>query len=279
MDISVIFTDRFWITVWQDYATRAAAAAAKILVILLAFLIIRWVALRLLRRLTAVPLSGLGEDVIRAREARVLAVETVLRSTVSFTLGFVALVMMLQAAGINIVPLLTTASIAGLAIGFGSQKLVRDVISGFFILMEDQYGVGDYITVGAITGVVECLGMRTTRIRDKAGKLHTISNGSVAQVCNYSRGRIDATFDVPVPAASDLDKAKDVLNRVGEALADRMPDALREPLVCEGFAQMTGATATIRLVGPIAPGREEEVKMALLAAVREAFAANDLKLA
>ena len=279
MDIGSIFTDQFWITVWRDYAMRVTAAAARIVVILLAFLIIRWVVFRLIRRLTSVPLSGLGEDVIRAREARVLAVETVLRSAVGFILGFVALVMILQAAGINIVPLLTTASIAGLAIGFGSQKLVRDVISGFFILMEDQYGVGDYITVGAVTGIVEYLGMRTTRIRDRAGKLHTISNGNVGQVCNNSRGRIEATFDVPVPAASDLEKTKDVLNQVGETLADEMPDALREPLVCEGFAQMTGATATIRLIGPIAPDREEDVKMALLAAIREAFAANDLKLA
>ena len=279
MDVGSIFTDQFWVTVWRDYAMSVAAAATRILVILLAFFIVRCVAFRLIRRLTSVPLSGLGEDVIRAREARVLAVESVLRSAVGFIFGFVALVMILQAAGINIVPLLTTASVAGLAIGFGAQKLVRDVISGFFILMEDQYGVGDYITVGAVTGNVEYLGMRTTRIRGRTGKIHTISNGSVAQVCNHSRGRIEATFDIPVPAASDLEKTQTVLNEVGETLANQMPDALREPLACEGFAQMTGATATIRLTGPIAPGREEDIKMALLAAIRTAFAANDLKLA
>ncbi len=279
MDITCIFTDGFWRSLWLNYGAHLIAIATRIIVILVAYIIVRLVAFRLIRRLTAVPFSQLGEDFIRAREARIRALETVLRSTVGFVLAFVAGVMILQAAGINIVPLLTTASVAGLAIGFGAQKLVRDVISGFFILMEDQYGVGDYVTIGAATGVVEELGMRITRIRDRTGKLYIIANGNVTQVCNHSRGRLEATFDIPVPAASDLEKTQAILNEVGKALCEQVPDLMKEPLVCEGFAQITGATATIRLIGPIAPGREEDVKIALLAAVQEAFAANDLKLA
>jgi len=94
--------------------------------------------------------------------------------------------MILQAAGVNIVPLITTASVAGLAVGIGAQKLVRDWISGIFILIEDQYGVGDKVTVNAVTGLVEELGMRTTRIRDENGNLYIISNGDISQVCNHS---------------------------------------------------------------------------------------------
>jgi small conductance mechanosensitive channel len=224
-------------------------------------------------------LTVFAEEVVQAREARVRALETVLRSTVGFVLGFIAIVMILQAAGVNVVPLLTTASVAGLAIGFGAQTLVRDVISGFFILMEDQYGVGDYVTIGAVTGVVQELGMRTTRIRDNAGRLYIISNGSVGQVCNHSRGAYRAAFDISVPVESDLEMARAVLNEAGKELAERMPDLIRGPLACDGFIQVTGATATIRMTASIAPERQEDVHMALLDAARRAFAENNLKLA
>lgn len=279
MNLADIFTGDFWASLWRDYGENLSTATTRILAIILAYVVVRFVIFRLINRLTYVPLAGVGEGILRAREARVRALESVLKSAAGFVLGFVAGVMILQAAGLNIVPLLTTASVAGLAIGFGAQKLVRDVISGFFILMEDQYGVGDYVTVGGVTGVVEDLAMRTTRVRDKLGVVHTLSNGDITKVSNHSRGPLLASFDIPLPADSDLDKARAVLNQVGKSLADEHPHLVKEPLACEGLAQMTAATATIRLIGTVAPGREEEVHMLLLDAIRQAFPANDLTLA
>ena len=279
MNLANIWTSDFWISLWRDYGENLSTATTRILVIILAYIVVRFVIFKLIRRLTDVPLTDAGEGVLRAREARVRALQSILKSTAGFVLGFVAAVMILQAAGLNIVPLLTTASVAGLAIGFGAQKLVRDVISGFFILMEDQYGVGDYVTIGVVTGVVEDLGMRTTRIRDKLGMLHIVPNGDISHVCNHSRGRLVASFDIPLPAAGDLDKARTVLNQVGKSLADENPSLVKEPLACEGFAQMTGATATFRLTGSVAPGRQEEVQMLLFDKIRQAFQNNDLKLA
>ena len=144
----------------------------------------------------------------QVREARVRALHAVLKSAVGFVLGFVMAIMVLQSAGLNIVPLLTTASVAGLAIGFGAQKLVKDVISGFFILVEDQYGVGDYVTIGPATGIVDDLGMRTTRVRDASGKLFIIANGDISQVYNHSRGALCVWTDIAVPASSDLAKGE-----------------------------------------------------------------------
>ena len=178
-----------WSALWARHAEHVIAAATRVIVILVAYFVMRFVLLKLVKRLGQSLLARVSDELTQARQARIRSLQGVLGSAISFVLGFVAAIMILQAAGLNIVPLITTASVAGLAIGFGAQKLVRDWISGIFILIEDQYGVGDRVTMNAVTGVVEELGMRATRIRDADGGLHTISNGDIVQVCNHSRGK------------------------------------------------------------------------------------------
>lgn len=159
----------------------------KIVAIIVGYVVLRVVLGRITRGVLNAGLAKLSGEVLKARQARVRALGSLLSSAIDFVLGFVAIIMILQAAGLNIVPLLTTAGVAGLAIGFGAQKLVRDVISGFFILMDDLYGVGDSVMIAGVTGVVEEIGLRTTRIRDESGKLYVIPNGDVSTVCNHSR--------------------------------------------------------------------------------------------
>lgn len=279
MNISNLISIAYWTRLWDERADVVVVAATKIAVILLAYFVIRFVAARLIGRLSNSLLTRVSGDLFKARQARLGALQSVLGSAVAFVLGFIALVMVLQAAGINIVPLITTASVAGLAVGFGAQKLVRDVIAGIFILIEDQYGVQDYVTIGAVTGTVDELGMRTTRIRDRAGKLYIISNGDISQVCNHSRGGLLVTRDVAVPVSSDLSKARRVLEELGRSLADDMPLKFSEPCVSDGLVQLSGATATLRLVGHVAPAAEEEVQMQLNARIREAFESSGLQLA
>ncbi len=182
-----ILSGEYWVGLWSRHADHAIAAATRIIVILVAFFVIRLLVRKVLKRFGHSLLARVSEELLQGREVRVRSLQAVLGSAVSFVLGFVAAIMILQALGINIVPLITTASVAGLAIGFGAQKLVRDWISGVFILIEDQYGIGDRVTIGAVTGSVEELGMRTTRIRGENGSLYIISNGDIAQVCNHSR--------------------------------------------------------------------------------------------
>lgn len=264
---------------WQRHAEQIGAAAVEMVVILAAYLILRVVIFRLIDRVFGLRIARGAVPDAAARSARVRALETVLRSVTAFVLGLVAAIMLLQAAGLNIAPLLMSASVAGLAVGFGAQKLVRDVIAGFFILMEDQYGVGDYVTIGAVTGTVEELGMRITRLRDANGKLYILSNGDIAQVCNHSRGKLRASIDIAVPAASDLDKVRAVLDEVGESVARDMPSQVQEPYRCEGLAQVTGAVATLRLVGNVTPGYEEAVRMELNSRIRKVLQENGLQLA
>jgi len=254
-------------------------SAGKIAVIILAYLIVRFALGKLIRGLLSSRLAKLSGDLMQTRKARLHALQSVLMSTVGFILAFVAGIMILQSAGINIVPLITTASVAGLAIGFGAQKLVRDVISGFFILMEDQYGIGDYVTIGAVTGVIEDLEMRTTRIRDATGKLYILSNGDITQVCNHSRGRLILCVDYALAPASDLDMARQALDGVGQSIAADFPNEVKEPFKCEGLTQISAASVVIRLTGAVSPSSQDSIRMELNTRVRQALEKSGISLA
>lgn len=269
----------YWARFWERNGDDVVSASIKVVAIASAYFVLRFLILRLLGRLTKSLLSKVGGGLPEARQSRLRALHSALGSASVSVLGFVAAIMVLQAAGLNIVPLITTASIAGLAVGFGAQKLVRDVIAGLFILMEDQYGVGDFVTIGLATGRVEELGMRVTRIRDKSGKLWVLANGDIALVCNHSRGQFNMSHDVAVSAAADPAKTQSVLDQVGSKIAFDRPEMVRAPFKCDGLASITGALATYRLRGSVVPWYQDEIKEELNQRIREEFAKNDLSLA
>ncbi len=190
---------------WEgDTSLMVLADVAKIIII---YLVLRFVLRRLVDRVLRPAIEQSGRRMDAAQASRVKTLASLVNSSVSYTLSFVFGIMLLRALRLDPVPLLTTASVAGLAVGFGAQKLVKDMISGFFILLENQYGVGDYITVGAVTGTVEEVGLRTTRLRDDAGKLYILSNGDITQVCNQSRGAVASFVEIGVAAGTDMAQA------------------------------------------------------------------------
>lgn len=274
-----IFTANNWSQFLQKHAESMLVSTGKIVVIVVAYLVVRFLLGKLIKGVLSSTLAKRGGEILQARKARVRALQSVLTSTVGFALAFIAVIMIAETAGINILPLITTASVAGLAIGFGAQKLVRDVISGFFILVEDQYGVGDYVTIGGVSGVVEDLEMRTTRVRDASGKLYILSNGDISQVCNHSRGKLTMTADYAIAPSTDLDKAGQVLEAVGLSMATDFPKDVKEPFKCDGLAQITAASTVIRLAGVIAPQSQEKIRVELNTRVREALEKNGITLA
>ena len=279
MDIADISSVSYWVRFWNNYGDNIIAAVAKVAVILIAYFILRLILSKLTNRLIAFPFSKVNSNILPGRQARLRALQTVLKSTIGFVLGFVVIIMLLEAVGIPIVPLITTAGVAGLAIGFGAQKLVRDVIAGFFILMEDQYGVGDYVTIGVATGIVEDLGMRTTRIIDKFGKLYILSNGDITQVCNLSREELRMCLDIALPASTDLEKAKRVLDRVGATIAKDYPSQVNKAFISDGLTQISSASVTVRLVGSVVAQHQEDIQTKIYEKILEAFQENDLQLA
>ena len=149
-------------------------------------------------------------------EQRAKTLASLLKSVSFYTVFFVAGMMVLESIGINTASLLAAAGVAGLAIGFGAQNLVKDVVSGFFILFEGQFRVGDYIGIGNVEGVVEQTGLRTTWIRSFGGEVHIIPNGEVRQVTNFMGHGMRAMFSVPIAFEEDVERAIAVLEEAFE---------------------------------------------------------------
>lgn len=162
---------------------------------------------------------------------RVNTLRALLLSVLRYAVYFIAGVMVLQTFGVQTGSIIASAGIAGLAVGFGAQDLVKDVISGFFILFEDQFSVGEYVTVAGITGTVEELGLRSTTVREWTGHRHTIPNGEIGKVKNFDRGPILAVVIVGIAYQADVDRAIEVINGTLEKVFNEQENILSMPKV------------------------------------------------
>jgi small conductance mechanosensitive channel len=212
--------------------------------------------------------------------ARAATLGAVLRSLSGFVVWAIAGITVLGELGINLGPLVASAGIAGLAIGFGAQSLVKDFLAGMFILIEDQYGVGDIIDAGEATGTVEAVSLRTTRLRDVNGTMWHIPNGQIARVGNMSQQWARALLDVTVAYGADLDLAQATMKQVADDLwrdgawAGRI---LEEPEVW-GVEAMGPAGVTIRLVLKTKPAAQFTVLRELRARIHAGLAAAGIEV-
>ncbi len=161
---------------------------------------------------------SLGGAAVDRRKQRAETLNSVLDSAVVAGVGLVVLVMVLGQLGWNLAPLLASAGVLGLAIGFGSQSLIKDVLSGLFMMIEDQYGVGDLVDIGTTSGTVEGIGLRVTRLRDTNGTLWYCRNGEILRVGNQSQGWSRAVVEVRVEAAAPLDRTYELLRTTAATL-------------------------------------------------------------
>jgi small conductance mechanosensitive channel len=154
----------------------------KIVIIFLVAFVVRFVLIRANNRLVR---QAFGSN--QRRDQRSSTISAVLNTVTSVIIWGTAILMSLTVVGVNIAPLLASAGIAGVALGFGAQTLVKDYISGIFLIVEDQYGIGDEVEIGTVRGTVEAVALRTTRVRDEAGVLWYIRNGEILNVANFSQ--------------------------------------------------------------------------------------------
>jgi len=213
------------------------------------------------------------------RHQRVRALGSILRSAASITIFGIAGVVILGDLGINLAPLLASAGVVGIAIGFGAQNLVRDYLSGIFMLLEDQYGVGDSITVGEASGTVETVTLRITRLRDTKGVVWHIRNGAIEQVGNQSQGWARAVIDYPVPYDGDLAAIRDILEQAAQALWNE-PEwralMLAAPEVW-GAQEVSSKQVTMRVVVKTAPLRQWSVEREMRARIKGALDAAGVR--
>ncbi len=200
---------------------------------------------------------------LKIDEQKAKTMEVLLINILRYVIGFVAIVMILEQCGVEIGPLLTAAGVGGVAIAFGAQSLVRDIITGFFILFEDQYAVGDYVTIGEATGTVEEMGLRITKIRGYKGEINIIPNGQVDKVTNYSRSNSLAIVDMGIAYESDIDRASGIMKVTAEAFAQEHHEVVEPPEVL-GVMELGDSQVVIRLIARTQPmkhwGVERELR-------------------
>ncbi|HEY0487673.1 MAG TPA: mechanosensitive ion channel family protein [Mycobacteriales bacterium] len=260
------WTHNAWVADSSDWLI---AKPAKIVLIIVVALAARWVAHRFISRATRsnghvrIPavlqplrhrapgsLVAAGRQLLNERRRqRAETIGSVLRSGVSALIAAIAVMEILHELGLDLAPLIASAGIAGVALGFGAQNIVKDVLSGMFLILEDQLGVGDNVDLGQASGTVEAVGLRTTRVRDGNGVAWYVRNGEIVRVGNKSQGWALVTIDVPLPFGTPLDKAQEVLSRVTEEFAEdpAFADDLLEAPAVLGVEDITSTGMTLRL--------------------------------
>jgi len=181
--------------------------------------------------------------------------------------------MILAEFGINLGPVLASAGIIGVALGFGAQNLVKDFLSGIFMMLEDQYGVGDVVDVGPASGTVETVGLRVTTLRDINGTVWYVRNGEISRVGNSSQGFAVAVVDVPLGYGANVDRATEIIDQVAREVTAAEPtvaDVIEPPEVL-GVEKVTPDGLTVRLTVKVRPGRQWAVQRVLRARIMTAI--------
>jgi small conductance mechanosensitive channel len=204
------------------------------------------------------------------RAQRAATIGSVLRSGVSFTLLVIASMAVLSELGIDLAPFIAGTSIVGVALGFGAQNIVKDFLSGMFMMLEDQYGVGDVIDFEKASGTVEAVGLRTTRLRDVNGTVWYVRNGEVVRVGNKSQGYARVVLDVPIAANDDIETASAAMSAVAHELygdENWAHEFLDEPVI-EGVERITREETVLRLTARVRPGEQWRVARELRRRIR-----------
>jgi len=237
-----IFDEETWL--------HLVTIAVKIVFIIMISIIVVQVGKYIIRKIFKIKLKS----PLRKEERREQTLLKLLENTISYVVYFSAILAILQEFNIDVKGLLAGAGVLGLAVGFGAQSLVKDVISGFFILFEDQFSVGDYVKIGTAEGSVEEIGLRTTKIKNFTGELYILPNGTISQVVNYSLKNSLAIVDVTIPFELGVEKVEKSINVFLDSMSKDNPDLLGKPKLI-GAHDFTEDAVIERIIAETMPMR------------------------
>lgn len=258
------------------YLAGPITVALRIIFVLLLAFVIRAMVHRLITRITSRAANGTDSDSDHRhsllpersgerRSQRSHALRSILGNVASIVIFGIAAITILGDLGVNLAPILASAGVLGVALGFGAQNLVGDFLAGIAILLEDQYGVGDVINVGTTSGTVEAVGLRVTRLRDVNGVVWHVRNGSLQQVGNQSQGWARAVIDFPVPYNQDMSEIREIMSGVATSMwqEPRWKNVILEEPKVWGVQSLSSSEAVWRLVAMTTPPRQYEVEREL----------------
>lgn len=259
-----------------DFGRAAALAIVIALIFEIVVRIVNRVIDRALRVATMRPSDRDAMKRIKRRKTLTMVAQNAAR----WVLYFVAIIWILSVLGVDwdkLKVVLAVAGLIGLAVSFGAQKLVRDVITGFLLIAEDQYDVDDRVTIGGVTGVIEEVGIRVTRVRDDTGKVYFLANGDITQVCNHSRGPIKMSIEITLSTAEDVERARAAVTAVGTQLAAQDKD-IAAPAQVEAVSTLSDGGVSLRIVMTAPAGREQALTTALRDAIARRFAEEGIRV-
>ena len=206
---------------------------------------------------------------LRYSERRQNTLMKLLQNILSYIVYFIAILTILATCGINVAGLIAGAGVVGLAVGFGAQSLVKDVITGFFIVFEDQFAVGDEVLIGTTArGTVEEIGLRTTKIKSYTGELFIIPNGSITNVVNYSVFNSKVLVDIKVAYASDIQEAESLIKDFLKNLPFKYPELVKAPEIL-GIEDLTATEMVFRIVVETMPNENQDMARKIRRDLRE----------
>lgn len=252
----------FWDTIFE--------VSIKILAIWLISSLVVWAGKRIIARVFMIR--------VRNNERRQVTIVKLLQSVLSYLVYFSAIMGVLSALNIQIAGLIAGAGIASVAIAFGAQNLVRDVITGFFIILEDQFSVGDYVKIGAAEGTVMEIGLRTTKIKGGTGEQFILPNGSISEVINYSINNSKAMIDMQVALDADIEKVQKIIQDYLDTLPSQYEELINPPLFL-GVTNTTGTEATIRITVETLPLQQHAISRIIRKDVIDILTRNGIPLA
>lgn len=275
---------------WETTRVWLLGPPLRIVLIVAGALLLRWVVNRAIRTVvtnavaradqherTAVDHSTAAND--ERRRQRALTMGSLLRSIATFVISTVAILTVMAELGLPLGPLLTSAGIGGIALGFGAQSLVKDFLAGIMMIIEDQYGVGDVIDTGEATGTVEEVTLRVTRLRDATGVVWFIRNGEIVRIGNRSQGWALATIDIQVAYDESPERVIGLLEEVVTGVHEDpvLAEKLLERPTVAGVESVAGGTMTIRVFAKCRPGEQFAVPRVVRERAKAAFDAAGVR--
>lgn len=273
----------FWHKTLNDTVRWGMQAIPRIaLVLLLAFVLLKVLSVILKRVHEHAMEQGTADDVRAATEhnKRVDTLSGIVRKTGQILIWGVVLMLILLQVGLDIAPLIASAGILGLAVGFGAQELVRDVITGFFMLLENQIRVGDVAIVNGTGGLVERIGLRTVVLRDLAGTVHVFQNGKISTLANMTKDWSAMVFDIGVAYKEDTDVASRVMAEVAEELMrdEKFTDKILEPMEIFGVDSFGDSAVVIKARFKTQPIEQWNVGREYNRRLKKAFDAQGIEI-
>jgi len=263
--LEILTNDEFWLGI--------SDVAIKITFIV----VVSGVIVRIVKKMISKVFLLRAKSRLRTSERRDETMKRLLHNVAAYIIYFIAILMALETVNVNVKGLIAGAGIVGLAVGFGAQSLVKDVITGFFIIFEDQFAVGDFVRIGQLEGTVEEIGLRTTKIKNVTGELNIIPNGNIFEVTNFSVHNSVAVVDIGISYEGDVDRAEHVITNLLEGMPARYEDLVRAPELL-GIQSFGPSEVVLRITAETLPMRHFYIARQLRKELKETLDANGIEI-